>query len=131
MSNEPFSNLWEQTKEKKSECPLVSYHDEGDPETLIHIREILKTLYDPEFPLVDMETLGLFYAVKCDLETKKIVILMTFTTPACPMGDMIVEMVKNEVSKGFQERAIEVEITFEPLRSPQMIKDPDLQRMFE
>jgi len=47
------------------------------------------------------------------------------------MGDMIVEMVKNEVSKGFQERAIEVEITFDPLRSPQMIKDPDLQRMFE
>jgi metal-sulfur cluster biosynthetic enzyme len=78
-----------------------------------------------------METLGLFYAVYGEKEQKKITIIMTFTTPACPMGDLITEMVKNEVQKVFLDWNIQMEITFDPLWTPQMIKDPDLQRMFE
>ena len=78
-----------------------------------------------------METLGLFYAVDGEKEQKKITITMTFTTPACPMGDLITEMVKNELKKVFTDWDIQIEITFEPLWTPKMIKDQDLQRMFE
>ncbi|MBQ7074190.1 metal-sulfur cluster assembly factor [bacterium] len=95
------------------------------------MRKTLQKVYDPEFPLVDMETLGLFYAVDGEKEQKKITITMTFTTPACPMGDLITEMVKNELKKVFTDWDIQIEITFEPLWTPKMIKDQDLQRMFE
>jgi len=118
-------------KEQKSENNEVVYQDFGNAEILVQVREVLKTIYDPEFPLVDMETLGLFYQVGVFEEQKKMVITMTFTTPACPMGDMIIEMVKNTLSNQFFDRMIDVEITFDPIRSPQMIKDPDLQRMFQ
>jgi len=56
---------------------------------------------------------------------------MTFTTPACPMGDMIEQMVKNAIMEIYPCWDIIIEITFDPLRSPKMIKDEDLQRMFE
>ena len=51
----------------------------------------LKTVYDPEFPLVDMYTLGLIYGVDLDEEKKICNITMTFTTPTCPMADMIMD----------------------------------------
>ena len=49
------------------------------------IIEKLKTVYDPEFPLVDMYTLGLIYNVSIKEENKICDVTMTFTTPTCPM----------------------------------------------
>ena len=56
------------------------------------IIEKLKTVYDPEFPLVDMYTLGLIYDVDLKEKSKICDITMTFTTPTCPMADMIMEL---------------------------------------
>ncbi len=95
------------------------------------IIEKLKTVYDPEFPMVDMYTLWLIYQVDVD-ESKKIVhILMTFTTPFCPMAEMIKEMIQNAILEVVPDFSIEITITFEPPRNQTMIKDKDLQRMFE
>jgi len=47
------------------------------------IQEKLKTVYDPEFPLIDIYTLGLIYDIQ--INDKAIKIIMTFTTPYCPM----------------------------------------------
>ena len=92
--------------------------------------EKLKTVYDPEFPLVDMYTLGLFYGINLE-ENKKICDLtMTFTTPTCPMADMIIELVKNAVLDIISDWEVNIIISFEPMRDPSMIKDPDLQKMF-
>ena len=55
---------------------------------------------------------------------------MTFTTPFCPMAEMLQEMVKNAVLEVVPGASVELEITFEPTRTQAMIKDPDLQRMF-
>ena len=90
----------------------------------------LKTVYDPEFPLVDMYTLGLIYDVDLKEENKICDITMTFTTPTCPMADMIMELVKNAVLDVVPEREVNIIISFEPMREPSMIKDPDLQKMF-
>ncbi|MEI6118316.1 MAG: iron-sulfur cluster assembly protein [bacterium] len=61
---------------------------------------------------------------------KKVNILMTFTTPFCPMADMLKEMVTNAVLEVVPGMLVTIEITFEPTRNQTMIKDEDLQRMF-
>lgn len=95
------------------------------------IIERLKTVYDPEFPMIDMYTLWLIYKVDID-EFKKIVnVLMTFTTPFCPMAEMIKDMIKNAVLEVVPKYTVELEVTFEPAWNQTMIKDKDLQRMFE
>jgi len=44
---------------------------------------------------------------------------------------MIVEMVKNAINEKLPEYTTSVEITFEPMWSPDAIKDDDLKRMFD
>ena len=94
------------------------------------IIEKLKTVYDPEFPLVDMYTLGLIYGIELNVKYKICNITMTFTTPTCPMADMIMELVKNAVLDAIPEREVNIIVSFDPMWSPSMIKDPDLQKMF-
>ena len=94
------------------------------------IIEKLKTVYDPEFPLVDMYTLGLIYGVDLDKEKKICNITMTFTTPTCPMADMIMDLVKNAVLDEISDWEVNIIISFEPMWEPSMIKDSDLQKMF-
>lgn len=94
------------------------------------IIEKLKTVYDPEFPLVDMYTLGLIYDVDLKEEKEICNITMTFTTPTCPMADMIMELVKNAVLNVIPKWEVNIIVSFEPIWNPSMIKDPDLQKMF-
>lgn len=56
---------------------------------------------------------------------------MTFTTPFCPMAEMIKDMIKNAVLEVVPKYTVELEVTFEPAWNQTMIKDKDLQRMFE
>ena len=47
---------------------------------LYHSIEVsLQTVYDPDFPVVDIYTLGLIYSININEEEKKIKIVMTFT----------------------------------------------------
>ena len=100
-------------------------------ELITTIEEQLKTVYDPEFPLVDVFTMGLIYDIQVEPEEKACIVTMTFTTPACPMADMIMAMVKNAVNEVIPDWEVEIVISFEPMWTPKMIKDTDLQRMFE
>lgn len=95
------------------------------------IEDRLKMVYDPEFPIVDIYTLGLIYDIDVKEKTKKINILMTFTTPACPMADILKEMVINGIAEVLPDYEVILEVTFEPLWTIEKIKDPDLKRMFE
>lgn len=95
------------------------------------IEQALQTVYDPDFPVVDIYTLGLIYQVIVDEEKHKVRIVMSFTTPACPMADFLIASVKNATLLVVPEFEVEVEVTFDPMRSPSMIRDKDLQRMFE
>ena len=94
------------------------------------IIEKLKTVYDPEFPLVDMYTLGLIYGIDLKEEKKICDITMTFTTPTCPMADMIMELVKNAVLDIISDWEVNIIVSFDPMWEPSMIKDSDLQKMF-
>lgn len=91
----------------------------------------LMTIYDPEFPMVDIYTLWLIYSVELNEYEKKINIVMSFTTPACPMAEMIQEMIKNGIAEIAPDFSLNLEITFDPIRSPSMIRDEDLKKMFD
>lgn len=94
------------------------------------IVEKLKTVYDPEFPLVDMYTLGLIYDINLKGDENICDVTMTFTTPTCPMADMIMELVKNAVLDVISDWEVNIIVSFEPMWDPSMIKDQDLQKMF-
>lgn len=77
--------------------------------------EVAKTVQDPELQ-IDIFTLGLVYNV--DVKTiDSVDIRMTFTSPMCPFGPMIVDEFKGKLAqKGF--KSVNVEIVFEPLWQP-------------
>jgi len=76
------------------------------------IIETLKTIYDPEIP-VNIYELGLIYEVSLDDDFRARV-LMTLTTPNCPVAESLPEEVKEKVGNidGIKEAIIE--LTFEP-----------------
>ncbi len=95
------------------------------------VKNALEEVYDPDLPVIDIYNLGLIYNIEVDEENKYIHILMTLTTPACPSADLIINMATQAVQDEFPDFDIDVELTFEPMWSPEMIKDEDLKRMFE
>ena len=95
---------------------------------LNEIINCLKTVYDPEFPMVDLYTLGLIYDVQLNKNTVNI--LMTYTTIACPLWDMLQQLVKNAIIDKYPDYEVNIEITFDPMRNQSMIKDNDIQKLF-
>lgn len=100
-------------------------------ELITIIEEKLQTVYDPEFPIVDIWTLGLIYDIAVDEENHIVKLLITFTSPSCPAADQIQEQCINVINEALPMFTVNIEITFDPLRSFEKIKDPDLIRMFE
>ena len=72
----------------------------------------LKTIYDPESP-VDIYELGLIYDVFVN-EDQDVKVLMTLTTPNCPVADSLPQEVKDKVASLEEVREAEVELTFDP-----------------
>jgi metal-sulfur cluster biosynthetic enzyme len=95
------------------------------------IVEQLQSVFDPEFPLVDIYTMGLIYDIQPDDIEKHITITMTFTSPSCPAAELIETMIKNAVSEALPTYTLEINIVRDPARTYHMMKDDDLKRMFE
>ena len=77
--------------------------------------EVLKKVNDPEIG-IDVWTLELIYNV--DVEDDKVKVRMTFTTPMCPYGPMLVEEIKAKISELESVKEVDVEITFDPPWKP-------------
>lgn len=76
------------------------------------IVNVLKTIYDPEIP-VDIYELGLIYDVFVN-EDYDVKILMTLTTPNCPVAETLPLEVEEKVKSLNAVKNAEVEITFDP-----------------
>ena len=76
------------------------------------IVSVLKTIYDPDIP-VDIYELGLIYDVFVN-EDQDVKILMTLTTPNCPVADSLPQEVKEKVQSINEVNEAEVELTFDP-----------------
>ena len=86
--------------------------------------QIIKTLdeiYDPEIP-VSIYELGLIYDVRINKE-KEVQIIMTLTSPSCPVAESLPEEVKLEVEKISGVKSAKVEITFEPPWNKSMMSE--------
>ena len=90
------------------------------------IREALKQVIDPELNL-NIVDLGLVYGIK--EENGKVQIKMTFTSPACPAGPMLLSSVKQKSAEIEGIKSVTVDLTFNPPWSPQLASE-EIKAMF-
>ena len=85
------------------------------------ILRVLKTIFDPEIP-VDIYELGLIYDVFVN-EEYEVKVLMTLTTPNCPVAETLPLEVEEKVKSLDDVKDAEVEITFDPPWSQDLMSD--------
>ncbi|QNR22734.1 DUF59 domain-containing protein [Croceimicrobium hydrocarbonivorans] len=85
------------------------------------IVDVLRSIFDPEIP-VDIYELGLIYDVQVSSEGD-VKILMTLTSPNCPVAESLPEEVKQKVGTIAEVKDVEVEITFDPPWSKEMMSE--------
>ncbi|MBC8295088.1 MAG: SUF system Fe-S cluster assembly protein [Pelagibacterales bacterium] len=81
----------------------------------------LKQVFDPEIP-VDVYELGLIYDVFIN-EDNEVKILMTLTSPNCPVAESLPKEVEDKVKSIDQVKDAEVEITFDPPWTKDLMSD--------
>ena len=81
----------------------------------------ISTVIDPEvgFNLVEM---GLIYDAECD-DDGNVKVVMTLSTKACPMHQLIEQWVKESVEKMADIKEVEVEVVWEPVWNISMADD--------
>ncbi|BBA16997.1 iron-sulfur cluster assembly protein [Blattabacterium cuenoti] len=82
---------------------------------------VLKSIFDPEIS-VDIYELGLIYDVKI-YEKDKVKIVMTLTTPNCPVADSLPLEVKRKVQSIQEIKEVDVILTFDPPWSREFMSD--------
>ena len=81
----------------------------------------LKTVYDPEIP-VDIYELGLVYDVQIS-EEGDVKVVMTLTTPNCPVAESLPAEVKQKVEEVDGVKSVDLELTFEPSWNKDMMSE--------
>jgi len=81
----------------------------------------LKTIYDPEIP-VNIFDIGLIYEVNVG-DGGQVHVLMTLTSPMCPVAESLPPEVKTVVEGLEGVESAEVEITWDPPWSPDMMSE--------
>ena len=98
------------------------------PEEILQVeKEIvltLKNIYDPEIP-VNIYDLGLVYEIDYTPDGTA-TIRMTLTAPNCPMADMLVEDVNQQVAKVKVVKSVNVILTFDPVWDKSMMSEEAL-----
>ena len=92
----------------------------SDKELEDSIIATLSEIYDPEIP-VDIYALGLIYDIK--ISKKNIVIIMTLTSPNCPVAESLPEEIRSKVQKITKDHLVEVKIVFEPTWTKDMMSE--------
>jgi len=99
----------------------------GDEDLIQLAEEALREVYDPEIP-VNVYDLGLIYAIDARrVDGKpKVAILMTLTAIGCPVTGSILAYVEQALLDkipGLSEENLEIEVTFDPPWSPDMVSE--------
>jgi len=85
------------------------------------IVEGLREVYDPELHY-NIYDLGLVYDI--DIKDEGDVhIVMTLTTPACPIGPMVTEQIQESIGIIPGVKGVDVEFTFDPPWGPDKMSD--------
>jgi metal-sulfur cluster biosynthetic enzyme len=92
------------------------------------VREALKEVEDPELHMGILE-LGLVYDVVVDEETagKNVTVVMTLTSPMCPVGPMFTQAVQSKVEGIEGVEKCKVDLTFSPPWDPKTMASDDVK----
>ena len=82
---------------------------------------VIKTIFDPEIP-VDIYELGLIYDVFVN-EDMDVKVLMTLTSPNCPVAETLPMEVEEKIRSIEEVKNAEVEITFDPTWTQDMMSE--------
>ena len=82
---------------------------------------VLRTVYDPEIP-VSIYELGLIYDINIK-QNNNVDILMTLTTPHCPVAELLPKQIEDEVATLEEVNRVKVEITWEPPWTQEMMTE--------
>ncbi len=82
--------------------------------------ESLREVYDPELHY-NIYDLGLVYDI--GINGGDVHIVMTLTTPACPIGPMVTEQIQETLGLMPGVKNVEVEFTFDPPWGPDKMSD--------
>ena len=94
----------------------------GEAETLRQtVIEAVSSVYDPEIP-VNIYELGLIYDVSVS-ETREVEILMTLTSPMCPVAESLPIEVESRVRGVDDVHDVHVELTWDPPWTPDMMSE--------
>ena len=81
----------------------------------------ISEIFDPEIP-VNIYELGLIYDVHVG-ENAKIDLVMTLTSPHCPVAEILPAQVKSRVELVHGVNEVELELTWEPPWDPEMMSE--------
>ena len=94
---------------------------------LEEVRALLRQVIDPEVG-INIVDLGLIYGLEVRDDT--ILIRLTMTSPACPLGDVIVSDIDAVLDAAIpQDIGIKVQLVWEPPWSPEMMA-PEARKHF-
>lgn len=88
------------------------------------IVNVIKTIYDPEIP-VNIYDLGLIYEIHVG-ENGKVRVLMTLTSPNCPVAESLPEEVYEKVMSVEGVKEVELNLTFDPPWNKDMLSEEAL-----
>ena len=84
--------------------------------------EVLRNIYDPEIP-VNVFDLGLIYDLRINDEDGSVRIIMTLTTPTCPVAGDLPGWIEQAVKKIDGVNKVEIELTWEPFWRPEYMTE--------
>jgi FeS assembly SUF system protein len=127
---EEAQTLLEATSKAANQTQADQTQSESDSAAITmydRVLNALKSIYDPEIP-VDIYELGLIYEINLrrlvpQAEQYAVFVRMTLTSPNCPSAEQIPVEVKQKISaiSGVQE--VELELTFEPPYTTEMMSE--------
>ncbi|SRR5258708_36211273 len=82
----------------------------------------LKKVIDPELN-INIVDLGLIYEIKIKKEKGEVTIVMTLTTPGCPLSLVFEEWVPEAVKKVPGVKTVHISLVWEPAWTPDKITD--------
>src|ERR671910_425268 len=92
------------------------------PLTEDNVRKTLKQVDDPEIG-INIVDLGLVYEINLQ-ENKEVQVVMTLTTPFCPVGPSIKQQIANVIKKDVEGvEKVDVQFTFNPPWDKDMMSD--------
>ena len=102
--------------EKKDNNKPIFFEEFNNKESLTikneDIVNQMKEVFDPEIP-VNIYDLGLIYEIKID-EEKKVEIIMTLTSPNCPVAESLPQEVSQKIKNLKVMKSLAVYLTFDP-----------------